>query len=140
MPILFREHTTRHAKFVVHLLVHVPGVPSAPLRLAISNYAHNQTRRAVDRAAPYRGNSFVVVVSSLTCLRFERTFRLFAQAFITSVRLLCEREVPLTHQLPAICLLEMHPEKGSLSLSLRDATFFASEARMPAVARSALAR
>src|SRR6266550_4933434 len=110
----------------------VPGVPSAPLRLAISNYAHNQTRRAVDRAAPYRGNSLVVVVvSSLTCLRFERTLRLFAQAFITSVRLLCEREVPLTHQLPAICLLEMHPEKGSLSLSLRDATFFASQLRGP---------
>src|SRR6266480_6700554 len=78
----------------------VPGVPSAPLRLAISNYAHNQARRAVDRAAPYRGNSFVVVVSSLTCLRFERTLRLFAQAFITSVRLLCEREVPLTHRPP----------------------------------------
>jgi hypothetical protein len=32
---------------------------------------------------------------------------------------LCEREVPLTHRLPAICLLEMHREKGSLSLSLR---------------------
>jgi hypothetical protein len=43
---------------------------------------------------------------------------LFAQAFITSVRLLREREVPLTHRLPAICLLEMHREKGSLSLSL----------------------
>src|SRR5258708_37522109 len=40
------------------------------------------------------------------------------QAFITSVRLLREREVPLTHRLPAICLLEMHREKGSLSLSL----------------------
>jgi hypothetical protein len=41
------------------------------------------------------------------------------QAFVTSVRLLCEREVPLTHRLPAICLLEMHRKKGSLSLSLR---------------------
>jgi hypothetical protein len=35
------------------------------------------------------------------------------------VRLLCEREVPLTHRLPAICLLQMHRKKGSLSLSLR---------------------
>jgi hypothetical protein len=41
------------------------------------------------------------------------------QAFVTSVRLLCEREVPLTHRLPAICLLQMHRKKGSLSLSLR---------------------
>ena len=57
-------------------------------------------------------------------------YALFAQAFITSVRLLCEREVPLTHRLPAICLLEMHREKSSLSLSLRDATFFASDVRI----------
>jgi hypothetical protein len=41
------------------------------------------------------------------------------KAFVTSVRLLCEREVPLTHRLLAICLLEMHRENGSLSPSLR---------------------
>jgi hypothetical protein len=45
-------------------------------------------------------------------------YALFAQTFVTSVRLLCEREVSLTHRLPAICLLEMHRKKGSLSLSL----------------------
>ena len=35
------------------------------------------------------------------------------------MRPLCEREVPLTHRLLAICLLEMRREKGSLSPSLR---------------------
>jgi hypothetical protein len=46
-------------------------------------------------------------------------YALFAQAFITSVRLLCERQVPLTHRLPAICLLDMHRQQGSLPFSLR---------------------
>src|SRR6266404_487869 len=67
----------------------------------------------------------------MACLPKRSAFyALFAQAFITSVRLLCEREVPLTHRLPAICLLEMHREKGSLSVSLRGVTFFASDVRI----------
>src|SRR6266404_2581788 len=67
----------------------------------------------------------------MACLPKRSAFyALFAQAFITSVRLLCEREVPLTHRLPAICLLEMHREKESLSLSLRGVTFFASDVRI----------
>ena len=52
-------------------------------------------------------------------LRHTDSRQQMPQAFVTSVRLLCEREVPLTHRLPAICLLEMHRKKGSLSLSLR---------------------